>query len=130
MRRREFLETAGATTVWSVGSYALTAIAKSVSSVPAPPPPPLRIDVHCHLFNGQDLPVYGLLESVFLEQNIWGPLAEPFALWLAITIEQNSPDWGDEMDETARLAANPTLPSHEKPGTDQIAQFLERGLNT
>jgi|GEM_PF-4546590 len=130
MRRREFLETAGATTVWSVGSYALTAIAKSVSSIAAPAPPPLRIDVHCHLFNGQDLPVYGLLLSVFLEQNIWGPFAEPFALWLAITIEQNSPDWRDEMDETGNLAANPALASRDKPGLDQIARFLEGGLNT
>ncbi len=74
--------------------------------------------------------MYGLLESVFLEQNIWGPFVEPFALWLAITIEQNSPNFDDEMDESARLAANTTLRSHDKPGTDQTAQFLERGLNT
>ncbi len=55
---------------------------------------------------------------------------EPFALWLAITIEQNSPNFDDEMDEAARLAANTSLHSHDKPSTDQIAQFLERGLKT
>jgi hypothetical protein len=39
----------------------------------------LRIDAHCHLFNGHDLPIYGLLKSVFLEQNVFGVFAIPFA---------------------------------------------------
>ncbi len=124
------MEMTGAAAAWSLGSYALGSIANSVWSIAAPAPPLLRIDVHCHLFNGQDLPIYGLLESVFLEQNFWGVFAEPFALFLAATIEGNSPNWNDEVDEAGPLVANAALASPAKPGTDQVAQFLERGLNT
>jgi hypothetical protein len=120
MRRRDFITLLG-------GSIASIA-AKPHDSLGASVRPSLRVDVHCHLFNGRDLPVYGLLESVFLEQNIFGIFAEPLALWLATSVEGNAPTFEQEMSDLDQLIEYPAVIAKRKPNSDRIAEILERGL--
>ncbi len=93
----------------------------------APARPPLRIDAHCHLFNGHDLPIYGLLKSVFLEQNVFGLFAIPFALWLAASVEGNSPTYKQENDDLDHLIGNPAAIAKQQT-PDQVVEYLERGM--
>jgi predicted TIM-barrel fold metal-dependent hydrolase len=101
---------------------------KSVPQVNGRAKRPLTIDVHCHLFNGRDLPIYGLLESVILEQNIFGIFAEPLALWLAASIEGNSPTYQQEIKYLDHLIANSAATAVYKPNSNRVAGFLEGGL--
>src|SRR5262245_691486 len=128
-RRREFIGLLGATAAWPLGAFMFGAMSQSSRLLAAPVRPPLRIDVHCHLFNGHDLPIYGLLKSVFLEQNIFGIFAEPFALWLAASIEGHSPTYEEENGDLDNLIANPTAIAAYRANFEQVAEFLERGLN-
>jgi predicted TIM-barrel fold metal-dependent hydrolase len=125
MRRREFIRLLGATAAWPLGAVTCGSV-QPVRLLAAPVKPPLRVDIHCHLFNGHDLPMYGLLESVFVEQEIFGLLAEPLALWLAYSIEGNSPTYKDECNDLNNLIVNPGATAESNSG--RVAEFLERGL--
>jgi hypothetical protein len=46
----------------------------------------LLVDAHCHPFNGRDLPIFGVLQKIIIEQQLadYPPLeglAEPFAFF-------------------------------------------------
>jgi predicted TIM-barrel fold metal-dependent hydrolase len=128
LQRREFIKSVGATAAWRLGASTFGGAFRPFGALAAPATAPLRIDVHCHLFNGYDLPIFGLLESVFIEQYIFGALAIPFALWLAASIEGNSPDYQDELDNAHHLITNPTATVEYKRNSDQVAGFLESGM--
>jgi predicted TIM-barrel fold metal-dependent hydrolase len=128
LQRREFIKFFGATAARSLGTFTFGSALRPLGSVAAPATTPLRTDVHCHLFNGYDLPVYGLLVSVFLEQNIFGALAIPIALWLAASVEGNSPSYDDEINSAAHLIEAPTAAAESRPNSDQVAGFLESGM--
>src|SRR5262249_50429134 len=128
LQRREFIKFFGATAARSVGTFTFGSALRPLGSVAAPATTPLRTDVHCHLFNGYDLPIYGLLVSVFLEQNIFGALAIPIALWLAASVEGKSPPYQDELDSAGQLVANPTVAAESRPNTDKVAEYLAGGM--
>jgi predicted TIM-barrel fold metal-dependent hydrolase len=113
--------------MWPLGAFTSAIASRPFPSLAAPVRPPLRIDAHCHLFNGHDLPIYGLLKSVFLEQNVFGVFAIPFALWLAASVEGNSPTYKQENDDLDHLIENPTAIAKQQT-PDQVVEYLERGM--
>jgi predicted TIM-barrel fold metal-dependent hydrolase len=121
--RRSFCRSFGALS----GAAALHTL--GMPTAVAAPAPPLRIDAHCHLFNGRDLPIYGLLESVIIQQNVFGIFAEPLAQFLAATIENNAPTYVDEVKILdGHLIPNPAAIVEYKRNSERAAEFLERGL--
>jgi predicted TIM-barrel fold metal-dependent hydrolase len=89
----------------------------------------LEIDAHCHAFNGRDMPVYGFLRSVVLEQlGLLGIVAEPLAILLALIIEGNAPDYAKEHAILQRLVHNPAGASRFKRNSDRSEQLIAEGL--
>jgi predicted TIM-barrel fold metal-dependent hydrolase len=122
LNRRKFVELLTGTAAWSLGGL------RPIGLLAAPIPAPLRIDVHCHLYNGRDLPIYGLLESVIVEQNIFGIFAEPLALWLAASIEGNAPTYQQEIDALDTLAQNPAAAAQYELNSNRLTEALEVGM--
>jgi hypothetical protein len=106
VERREFIKLFGGMAARGLGTLTFGGAFRPLGSLAAPATTPLRTDVHCHLFNGYDLPVYGLLVSVFLEQNIFGALAIPIALWLAASIEGKATSTSAEKPQSFRIDAS------------------------
>ena len=128
LERREFIKLFGGMAAPGLGTLTFGGAFRPLGSLAAPATTPLRTDVHCHLFNGYDMPIYGLLVSVFLEQNIFGALAIPIALWLAASVEGNSPSYEAEINSGTHLIETPTAAAENGPNSDQVAGFLESGM--
>lgn len=120
IHRRKFL----------LGTAALS-ISSSIASQRAlgAPSLPIRVDAHCHLFNGRDLPLFGLLYSAILEANVFGVYLVPLALLLTSLIEGNSPTYDDEVRILEdHLIANPSAVSEYKRNSDKAPEIFASGL--
>jgi predicted TIM-barrel fold metal-dependent hydrolase len=118
--RRDFL----------VGAAALS-ITSSLGSHPALSAPtlPIRVDAHCHLFNGRDLPMFGLLFSAILEENVFGIFAVPFATLLTSLIENKAPTYDDEIRILeGYLIPNPSSAGEYKRNSDNASEIFAEGL--
>jgi predicted TIM-barrel fold metal-dependent hydrolase len=91
--------------------------------------PTVRIDAHCHLFNGRDLPIFGLLLYTILQVNVFGIFAEPLALLLASYIENQAPSYDDEKDILDNhLIPNPAAIGEYKRNSEKAPEIFAEGL--
>jgi predicted TIM-barrel fold metal-dependent hydrolase len=130
--RRHFVRGLSALSAWIVSHSSATRFALA-----AAPSGALVIDAHCHPFNGADVPIYGFLQKVVIEQQLadFPPLqnlAEAFAYFLATFIAGNAPGYKKERDMLVGLIKNPKEVAALKrnpvdPADDQ--EFFSKGLN-
>src|SRR5262249_43642970 len=118
-------------------SAALRSYVGLSAAAPTPSGGGLVIDAHCHPFNGADVPIFGFLQKVVIEQKLadFPPLqglAEAFAYFLATLISGNAPGYKKERDMLLGLIKNPAAVGTLKrnpvnPADDQ--EFFANGLN-
>jgi hypothetical protein len=83
---------------------AFTLDACGVPSSPGAPAPPaggsvaLAIDAHCHIFNGRDLPVYGFLLDIAIQNPLLRAIAQPLVDFIATEVEGNAKTFDQERD--------------------------------
>jgi len=93
--------------------------------------PTVRIDAHCHLFNGRDLPIFGLLLYTILQVNVFGIFAVPFALLLASFIERKAPSYETEKEILDNhLIPNPSAIGEYKRNSEKAPEIFADGLKT
>ena len=97
----------------------------------------LLVYAHCHPFNGRDLPIFGVLQKIIIEQQLadYPPLqglAEAYAFFLANLIFHNAPDYKSEKKILQGLIKNPNAVRKLKrnPVTpDSDEEFFTSGIN-
>jgi hypothetical protein len=56
------------------------------------------VDVHCHVFNAQDVPVRKFVELVYLEKDPGGPLLNPLIDFIELIMRFGAPTTREEID--------------------------------
>lgn len=71
------------------------------------------IDIHAHVFNASDLPIYGFLKYVKLmtEYHLPEPAAEVLARWVADTVQPRALEGGKELAQLERGGGDDTAKS-------------------
>ena len=81
------------------------------------------LDVHCHVFNGHDLPIYQFIKKTRLDQSGFG-WAAPIVAFLAGGLDHDAPSPEDEMRSMAGgigpLAAAAPLPASPAVGLGRL----------
>jgi hypothetical protein len=98
----------------------------------------LLVDPHCHAFNGRDVPIFGFLQKVIIEQELANDpllqgLAEAYAFFLATYIVNSAPNYATEREMLRKLMKNPAAVSELKrnPGNSVGDQeFFASGLSS
>jgi hypothetical protein len=60
------------------------------------------VDVHCHVFNAQYVPVRKFVELVYLEKYPGGPLLNPLIDFIELIMRSGAPTTREEIDELTR----------------------------
>jgi predicted TIM-barrel fold metal-dependent hydrolase len=89
--------------------------------------PEIEIDVHCHCFNGRDMPIVGYFEHLIIEHPFLVFVA-PFALVLARVVEDKAPSYTKERKLLLQFVHKPSKSKRVPRNSDRKQELIERGL--
>ena len=71
-----------------------------------------NVDVHCHIFNGRDLPVREFVRQVLLVDYSWlGDLLDPAVAFCAYIMDSDTPSACDEMNKLNQMQSDRITPA-------------------
>lgn len=65
------------------------------------------VDVHCHVFNAEDVPIRNFVELCYLDKHPGGPLLDPTLAFICFIMEFETPTTEEELAELRGAAALP-----------------------
>jgi predicted TIM-barrel fold metal-dependent hydrolase len=101
--------------------------------LPTPPPPsvmasPLTIDVHCHIFNGTDLPVYNFLTEAFAVPEPEAALARDVVQLAGVTGTVEKNDLQEKLGQGTPAAAAGRIHDHIHRQRQQTYHNVKGGV--
>jgi hypothetical protein len=66
------------------------------------------IDAHCHIFNGADLPIYGFLDHIALQNEFLRMIAAPLVLMISLSVESVAKTYDEERDALQHIIRDPS----------------------
>jgi glycerophosphoryl diester phosphodiesterase/predicted TIM-barrel fold metal-dependent hydrolase len=97
------------------------------AAIEAPPSPdataPLRVDVHSHVFNGDDIPPFMFIEKVFIKEHGLSAAAAPLAALLASSVRLAADSYrreGRAIDARLATLNRPLPPKLARPARDLL----------
>jgi len=91
--------------------------------------PATVVDVHCHIFNAQDLPIPQFARRVFLvDHPIGGALAEPLIAIVALIMDSGAPTAQTEIAELGKIADGSAEPEEYIQTFEHKRQIVQMAL--
>src|SRR6516162_822659 len=85
---------------------------------------PLAVDAHCHVFNGSDLPVYGFLDRIAIQNPFLQKIAAPLVLMISYSVESLAKTYTEELEALRHILSDPAAKPQYVPKPDGFAKFV------
>lgn len=97
------------------------------------PPPggsvPLAVDAHCHVFNGRDLPIYGYLDKVAIQNPVLQVIAAPLVLMITDSVVGQAKTYAEELDALQHISSGSLATAQYAQNADAFAKFVSFTIN-